>query len=650
MTDFSLRAQVVARRTYLRPVPGPDGTEVFETWPEMIDRVIDHQRFLYERALGRRLRRSHRAELEALRALLLDRRGALAGRTYWLGGTNKSRECECSQFNCAFLNVENVYNVVDAAWLLLNGCGVGFRGRTGSLFSFPTPVPHIEIVPGSPDPDFRGDPRNHEDSTGGVWTIRVGDSAEAWAKAIGKLLSGCHPGIHTLRLDFSRVRGPGGRLRAYGWICHGYEPLARAMRAIADIRNRNPGPNALRRADIHDILNHIGTVLSTRRSAQLALCDSTDPDLDEFVHFKDNLRDQPHRAQSNNTINFTSKPSLARLTEILHDMIESRRGEPGIRNAAECTRRAPWSSGSNPCAEILLPSNGFCNLVEINAAHPAHTDHTELERTAELLARANYRQTCVHLDTDPILQSAWHENNQHLRLCGVGITGLAQAPHVRLPEVRIAAHIGAYGMADDLGLPRPALVTTVKPSGTMSKVMDCTEGMHYPIARFVRNNIRFSANDPLLDTFREWGLPIHEDPADPAGCVVPFPVDYGPHVVPAVPLTFDHQLREYVRINREYADHNTSCTLMYDPDVDTADSMAAAILREWDNGLCAISMLPRTGANYPLMPQEPMTMEEYAREAPRYRGLRLPEFSGSASPYVHEDPTEDCPGGACPVR
>ena len=133
-----------------------------------------------------------------------------------------------------------------------------------------------------------------------------------------------------------------------------------------------------------------------------------------------------------------------------------------------------------------------------------------------LVTRANYRQTCVSFK-DGVLQPSWHEHNDYLRLMGVGITGIAAANPSReyLTVLRAAAHDAARGMADELGLPHAKAVTTVKPSGTLSKVMSTTEGVHKPLGKYIFNNVKFSSNDPLVPALAEAGYRSFPDPYSP---------------------------------------------------------------------------------------------------------------------------------------
>jgi len=138
----STRAEVITRRTYNRPLDN----DKFETWEQTISRVISHQRWLWIRGKKHDLTYEESQELIELKELLLERKVSVAGRTLWLGGTEVSKKREASQFNCSFLRVETVYDVVDAFWLLLQGCGVGFQPVTGTLNGFQKPIHNVEVI------------------------------------------------------------------------------------------------------------------------------------------------------------------------------------------------------------------------------------------------------------------------------------------------------------------------------------------------------------------------------------------------------------------------------------------------------------------------------------------------------------------------
>ena len=368
----STRADIVTRRTYNRPLD--DSGEVFEDWFETIDRVIGHQKWLWERALTHKILRDmplhdvtedmlewvslddeQLYELEILRDIMLKREALPSGRTLWLGGTDVSKKREASQFNCAHTKIETVYDVVDVFWLLLQGCGVGFTPVKGTLTGFRKPIPEIEVIR-SERTEKGGNEEDEESFRDGIWTIRVGDSAESWAKSVGKLLAGKYK-AHKLVFDFSQIRPEGERLKGYGWISSGDGPISRAYPAIAGILNKRAGA-ILTKLDILDIGNWLGTVLSSRRSAEIALVEYGSDEWREFAKFKNNCYDEgfKHRQQSNNSLVFYQKPSREQLMEVFDMIIKHGGSEPGFINGETALKRAPWFSGVNPCGEILLPN------------------------------------------------------------------------------------------------------------------------------------------------------------------------------------------------------------------------------------------------------------------------------------------------------
>lgn len=656
----SARAQILTRRTYNREIsPG-----LFETWEDTVDRVIRHQKWLWQRARGYGyLSPADEQELHDLRSLFLDRKALPAGRTLWLGGTQVAQTREASQFNCSFLRIENVRDVVDAFWLLLQGCGVGFEPVVGTLSGFTQPVTCL-VIPGRSDYE-KGRERNQEAYEDGAYRLVIGDSAQAWSKAVGKLLALKEP-VSRVILDCSQLRGPGMRLAGYGWISSGFEPYARALEAICGILSARAG-QLLTRLDILDILNHLGTTLSTRRSAEIALCPYSDPHWQDFALAKKDhwTTGNPQRAQSNNSLMFYSKPNRGELYD-LFDMIELAGGsEPGFVNAEAALRRAPWFKGVNPCAEILLGNKSFCNLVEVDLGKFVTADVCDdwyLVNAMALIARANYRQTCVNLN-DGILQDSWHQLNQFLRLCGTGITGISRwlsgdnpLDAYRLQRLREAAREGAFSMADELGLPRPQAVTTVKPSGTLSKIMDTTEGAHTPLGNYIFNNIRFSNNDPALRIVEEAGYHIFQDPYDSGTSLVRCPVSY-----PDISFGDGYynkesavsQLERYKLLMDNYVDHNCSITVSYSRD--EVPSIVRWIDKNWDNYV-GVSFLYRVDPTktavdlgYPYLPQEvvdPETFNEYVRK------LKPVDLDGTAG-FNESDElvfSDGCVGGVCPVR
>jgi adenosylcobalamin-dependent ribonucleoside-triphosphate reductase len=663
MNPIELRGEVTYRRTYSRPHDMSDPNSTFEEWPETVDRVTGHQRWLWERQLDRKLNEEEEFELNKFKKLLFSRHSSVSGRTLWLGGTPIAQTREASQFNCSALIQETINDAVDQIWLLMQGCGVGFHPNPGTLNGFSEEIPEIVVIR-SERTGKGGKEENTETIINGEWTIQVGDSAEAWSKAFGKLLSGKHRGIERLIFDFSQIRPAGERLQGYGWISSGDASIAAAMPAIADILNKRAG-ELLDAIDLLDVGNWMGTVLSSRRSAEIAFHRYGDYQWEDFAMAKKdiNLTGEFQRYQSNNSLLFYDKPSKLELRGLFEMMIEAGGSEPGFINAQAALKRAPWFKVLNPCAEILLGNKSFCNLVETDLT-AFNGRWNDLLDNMYHIARANYRQTCVNL-RDGILQDTWHELNEYLRLTGVGVTGIVGWEYVNDPEawqaLRRAAHDGANSMADELGLPRSKAITTIKPSGTLSKLMGTTEGIHKPLGKYIFNNINFGKHDPLLPKLEAAGYKVWPNPADPEGMLVTFPISWDN-------LEFEDvwskdkgfleintesaiaQLERYKMVMENYVDHNCSITVSYEPS--EVPEIVEWLHENWDIYV-GVSWLFRVDPlksaediGYPYLPQEVVTEAEFST----YLSYIEPVDFSNTDSFIELKDNGECAGGACPIK
>jgi adenosylcobalamin-dependent ribonucleoside-triphosphate reductase len=638
---------------------------VFETFEQTVDRVIGHQIWLWKRAAKfdkmadverREFSKKMYAELDELKQLMLERKVLMSGRTLWLGGTDVAKKREASQFNCAFTHVETVYDLVDSLWLLMQGCGVGFRPIIGQLTGFQKPIKEIEVIR-STRTEKGGNEYNTEtyDEATGVWTIQVGDSAESWSKSVGKLAAHKFP-ANKLVLDFSQIRPAGERLKGYGWISSGDASIAKAYVAIANILNRRSG-SLLTRIDIMDVVNWLGTILSSRRSAEIALFEYGEAEWQDFaIAKKDWWVDNVQRAQSNNSLLFKRKPVIAELEHIFKLMVDSGGSEPGFINGEAAAKRAPWFKGCNPCVEILLGNKSFCNLTETDVGK-FKGDSAGLRRAIHIAARANYRQTCVNL-IDGVLQEAWHLNNDFLRLCGVGLTGIVRRPDLQAydySELQRTAVAGAYSMADELGTPRPKNVTTVKPSGTLSKVMDTTEGVHKPLGKYIFNNVNFGKHDPLVPLCRAAGYKVIDNPSDPEAVLITFPVKWDDvpfDVVNGMEVNVESaisQLERYKMLMQNWCQQNVSATISYS--VEEVPGIINWLLENWDHYV-GVSFLFRADPTksakdlgYLYLPQEVVTKEVYEAYAAIIQPIELDKAND-----IDAELEDDCAGGACPIR
>lgn len=671
----STRAQIITRRTYNRPL-NDEGT-LFETWGDTTARVINHQQWLWERALTHAkmpemplhditedmmewvtLSDVQLEELEELRRLILDRKACVAGRTLWLGGTPIGKSVELSQFNCAFIKIATVHDMVDLFWGLLNGAGVTGLPEVGTLTGFRKRIPEIEIIRTIRGPNEKGPEHNSElwDPHTDTWTIKVGDSARAWAKSIGKLLACKYP-AKKLILDFSQIRGAGARLRNYGWLSQSDRGLATAYLEVFNILNAK-ADSLLTEIDIGDIINLLGTVLSTRRAAEALLMSRENPRWKEFVNLKASIKENGkyHRYQSNNSLLFFNKPSYNELWDIFDMLNKGGNGEPGFVNAQNMLARAPWAKGLNPCFEILLPDGGTCNLVTIDLAK-FKNDMEGLLRATEVISRANYRQTIVDFN-DGILQEKWNLSNQHLHLCGVSLMGVAMRPDMLAYDYsrieRTTVH-ATYTMAKELNTPLPKNITALKPEGTISKCYDSSEGVHTPLGKYIFNNVSFGIHDPLIPVLKAANYKVTTHPSDPAAMIITLPVKYDNvefTEVNGVELNLESavsQLNRYKMLMESYCHQNVSCTISYS--ISETKDIVDWLHNNWDSYV-AVSFLFRNDhtktaedLGYDYLPQQVVTKEVYNKYVSQLLEIDL-EKVNSADEII----LDDCATGACPIR
>ncbi|HET8687130.1 MAG TPA: hypothetical protein VFM18_10785, partial [Methanosarcina sp.] len=275
--------------------------------------------------------------------------------------------------------------------------------------------------------------------------------------------------------------------------------------------------------------------------------------------------------------------------------------------------------------------------------------------------RANYRQTCVNLH-DGILQEAWHLNNDFLRLCGVGLTGIVRRPDLGdydYSELQRTATAGAYGMADELGTPRPKNITTIKPSGTLSKVMDTTEGVHKPLGKFIFNNVNFGKYDPLVPLCRAAGYKVIDNPTDPEAVLITFPVQWsdvpfdkvernGKLLEVNLESAID-QLNRYKMLMQNWCQQNVSATISYS--VEEVPAIIDWLLENWDHYV-GVSFLFRADPTktakdlgYLYLPQEVVTKDVYDEYVARIQPIELDKAND-----IDAELEDDCVGGSCPIR
>lgn len=727
VADFAERSpawgpfgEVTYLRSYSQYLPA-EGR--YERWHETVRRVVEFSFALYQ---GPASRRELVAEAEELFSLIWNLKGFPAGRTLWLGGMPMSytQAGAPTNFNCAFTDIRELHDYSEMVLLLMGGSGVGFRVTQDCVQALNRSAPYagaqprVQVRPyeyvGTPgtqeETTVEYGYRSHRGPTRNLVrtaTITVGDSREGWATFVRlflDLLVCNHEGVSQIVVNVNRVRPLGSALNTFGGQASGPQPLIDfvldAEKVLSGALDGVPGRwTDLKMLDISNMVGRMVVAGGTRRSAQIALGDSP-----EFAGAKTGpwWDFAPWRAQSNNTVVFggAQPPSVDQLQAYFRQIMQF--GEPGFLNEYAASLRRPEFRGINPCAEILLGDKGFCNLVTPNwmgflqeDPQGKFLDVRRLLRALWLLTRHNLRITNV--DMSQVLPK-WHERQQKERLLGVSFTGFGDAVDATgmgpreqrelFRQLREHVHQAGNTYADEMGVPRPLLMTTVKPEGSISTLPGVSSGLHAPYAPQYLRRVRVAKMNVVAQALVQAGfVPEPEYGVQHYLCGdLPFPtweaalahaqtlaegVTEEPHtLIEPVLDTLDtattwvftfpvqtparrtahsytaiEQLERYALIQNNWTDHNSSITVYIAQD--EVEEVIQWLRRNWSSYV-AVSFLPKNDQTYPLMPYEAVeTLPELPGHVADVRAwVDLLTLQGGTV----TDDLEGCETGACPVR
>lgn len=620
-----------------------------------------------------------REEAEMMYDNMFHLRQFLSGRTLWVGGTEVAKKYSTSNFNCAGVVMNEVQAFHDLFYLLLVGSGVGIRVLPTDVAKLPRFRTDVEIdhLP------YRPVPRNMRaqltsmsfTSTGTSAIITVGDAKGGWCKALDfylRILTDPeYQNVTAIDIIYDHVRPKGEKLKTFGGTASGHWSLQQMLEKITEIIKDDSKLPArkLQTIDVLDICNIIGenvAVGGVRRTAENILFDVNDTTIRNAKTslYKDGKLNPEiaHRAMSNNSIFFESKPTLP----TLHTIFKSIRytGEPGFLNAEAARRRLPEMEMVNPCFEILLPNKGMCNLTTVNVfafvvTQEDGTRRLDIEgllRAQRISARAGMRMSLVELELHE-----WDQAKQSVRIVGCSLTGYQDAVNAMcmtideqrtlLVALRTVANDAAREYSQELGVDAPRLVTTVKPEGSLSQLPTVSSGIHHQHAEYFVRRVRINAHDPLLKVVEELGYPVHNEVGQEGDNVrtkvVEFPV-HAPAGRTKENVGAIEQLENYKMFMDFYTDHNTSVTI-YVKEHEWED-VAEWVHANWDT-MIGISFLPASDSVYQLLPYEEISREEYMH---RKESMR-PFVPALISKYETEEllidaGTEGCEAGVCPVR
>ncbi|HFC11435.1 MAG TPA: recombinase, partial [Anaerolineae bacterium] len=456
-----------------------------ETWIETVDRAVSYLRELSHGKLSDEVYARLHDGILNMRVMPSMRLLAMAGPA--------ARRNNVAIYNCSYMSVDCIDSFVEALIISMSGCGVGYSVERQYVEKFP---------------------RIKRQKSGEVKLHIVDDSSEGWAAAVRDGLTTWFNG-DDIRFDYSEVRPAGAPLRTKGGRASGPEPLRVMLNFARKIILARQG-SFLRPIDAHDIMCAIGEAAisgGVRRTAMISLFDFDDKEM-LYCKSGDNLVGNEHRWNANNSAVWDRRYDQAEITDLVLSMVKSGRGEPGIFNrvAAQKTRPARRKNadfGTNPCGEIILRPNQFCNLT--SAICRSDDTFETLKEKVELAAILGTIQSMAsHF---PGLRKIWAENSREERLLGVDLNGQLDSKAAQDPQIQAALRDLAVAVnkeyAEKLGIPQSASVTAVKPSGNSSTLVNSSSGIHARWAPYYIRNVRVSAHSPLLKVMRDIGVPMN---------------------------------------------------------------------------------------------------------------------------------------------
>ncbi len=503
-------------------------------------------------------------------------------------------------YNCSYLPVDDPKSFDEAMYILLCGTGVGFSVERQYVSKLP------EI------------PQLFDSET----TIVVKDSKEGWAKAFRQLLALLWAG-EIPQWDIGLVRPAGARLKTFGGRASGPAPLVELFNfAITTFKNAQG--RKLSSVECHDLMCFIGQIVvvgGVRRSAMISLSNLSD---DRMRHAKSGQwwETSSWRALANNSVCYTEKPDMETFMREWTALVESKSGERGIFNreaskkqAEKYDRRDPnYDFGTNPCSEIILRPYQFCNLTECVVRATDTIDDLERKvRLATILGTIQSSYTKF-----PYLRKVWANNTEEERLLGVSLTGIMDNPLMTsanaglektLEHLRNVAVTTNAEWADRLGIPHSTAISCVKPSGTVSQLVDSASGIHARHSPYYIRTVRGDNKDPLTQFMKDKGVP--NEPCVMKGdttTVFSFPVKSPEGAVTRNDMTAIEQLETWLTYQRHWCEHKPSVT------ISVRDSewmeVGAFVYKHFDE-MSGVSFLPHSDHTYQQAPYQDCSKEEH---------------------------------------
>ena len=562
-----------------------------ENWGETVDRYFDymeeHLKKNYTYSVTKALKEKMTSQIMNLGVMPSMRALMTAGPAL--------DRCHVGGYNCSYIPVDSPRSFDECMYILMCGTGVGFSVERENVDKLPIVNEHFE------------------DST---TIITVGDSRPGWAKSLRELIAMLYVG-QVPKWDVSQVRPAGARLKTFGGRASGPAPLVElfhfCIQKFKGAKGRRLFP-----IECHDIMCKIGEVVvvgGVRRSALISLSNLGD---DQMRHAKSGQwwENEGQRALANNSVAFKGKPEMGTFMREWTSLYESKSGERGIFNrqaakvkASENGRRdVDHYFGCNPCSEIILRPYQFCNLTEVVCR--VTDDLVSLKEKVRIATILGTFQST--LTNFKYLRKIWKDNTEEERLLGVSLTGILDCPIWNEEILEILRQVAVETnkkMAKDLGIPQSTAITCVKPSGTVSQLVDSASGIHARHNDYYIRTVRGDNKDPITQFMKDSGIPSEPDVMKPDSTTVfSFPMKSPSGATTRTAMTAIEQLEYWLMFQRHWCEHKPSVTVSVKED--EWMEVGAWVYKNFDE-VSGISFLPFSDHTYAQAPYQDIDEAKY---------------------------------------
>jgi len=574
-----------------------------ETWVETVKRYFD----FFEKHLEHH--KGIKGQRKQLEKAVVDMEIMPSMRSLMTAGDALERD-NVAGYNCAYLAVNRPRAFDECLFILMCGTGVGFSVERRE----------VEKLPEVPDELFDTDT-----------TLHVADSKIGWAKAYKELISMLYSG-HIPRWDMSKIRAAGERLKTFGGRSSGKEPLDNLFRFTVEIFQNARG-RKLSSIECHDIMCKIAEIVvvgGVRRSALISLSNLTDERMRNAKTGQWWL-DNTQRALSNNSVSYTEKPDVGIFLKEWMALIASKSGERGIFNRVAAKKQVEklgdrrdsnHNFGTNPCSEIILRDKEFCNLTEV-VVRPDDTPETLSEKVRLASILGTWQATLTDFR---YLSKEWKSNCEEEALLGVSLTGIMDNAYTNgsYPKWQARVDGSLTGLLNDLkniaidtnkkvakqiGIQPSAAITCVKPSGTVSQLVDAASGIHARHSPYYIRTVRGDKKDPLCKFLVEKGVPHESDVTKPEHTwVFSFPIKTAENAICRNDKTAIEQLEFWKLYQEHWCEHKPSVTITVKED--EWIEVGAWVFKNFDM-ISGISFLPYSDHSYKQAPYQECAENEY---------------------------------------